>query len=519
MNETVGAILRDRPEEGNHTGLPLPNATRARAVIIICAGAALAFGAFAVLGSGQWVVAGLIVLVFAVAALTLPLPLVALTLAALVPLQFYFPVAGSLNLRGALVFVAVAALRVLVSALVRPFGFAQGTARLRPFLWLLPAALFLLAAFVAALDAPNRYDALKGIYDWLPIFAAAFVASAIAATDRVRRQIVFLLIAAGVGEALLGLAEYALGLNRVMDGLRLPVSDVFFQPNLLRARLSDVSFNWILDGRVVPFGTFINGIDYAVFLAAILTLVLALALGREERPQAERHLPFAIRYLQPIALLAGATLMGSALLLTFKGSGLIALGGGVGALALLYLPRLSRRTLALGGIVLALAALLALPFAAAIVQRGAFLIQREAGELTATGRTAIWARLLAFLPPRPWFGYGLHNAVSLVEPLPSLSGGAFAFNTPTAESAYVAALIETGVVGFSALMLFLIGVLARAYRRARSAAAPALDLGILAAVVAVLFGNLTVAGFTTDQNGLLLGILIGLIFSPAHEPA
>jgi O-antigen ligase len=96
----------------------------------------------------------------------------------------------------------------------------------------------------------------------------------------------------------------------------------------------------------------------------------------------------------------------------------------------------------------------------------------------------------------------------LVAPLPSLNAGTFVFNIPTAESAYVAALVETGIVGFAALMLFILVVLARAYRNAQSARA----IGIAAATVAIFCGSLTVVGLTTDQNGMLLGVLIGLIF-------
>jgi len=37
--------------------------------------------------------------------------------------------------------------------------------------------------------------------------------------------------------------------------------------------------------------------------------------------------------------------------------------------------------------------------------------------------------------------------------------------------------------------------------------------GVLAAIVALLCGNLTVSALTTDQNGLLLGVLIGMVFA------
>ena len=155
---------------------------------------------------------------------------------------------------------------------------------------------------------------------------------------------------------------------------------------------------------------------------------------------------------------------------------------------------------------------LAAPFYSDLTQRVVFLIQRETGALFDTGRTVIWAQVLADLPQRLWFGWGLNNSGLLVAPLPSLNGGAFVFNFPTAESAYVAALVETGIVGFAALLLFVAVVLARAYGVVRATRASACAVGISAATVALFCGSLTVVSLTTDQNGMLLGVLIGMIF-------
>ena len=139
--------------------------------------------------------------------------------------------------------------------------------------------------------------------------------------------------------------------------------------------------------------------------------------------------------------------------------------------------------------------------------------------ITVTKRGKAVARLVPVesAPERPLFGFGLNNTTWLLDWIPSLSGGAFVLNTATPESAYIAALVETGVVGFGALMLFIIIVVVRAYRNAQAARTPALDIGICAAVVAILCGSLTVVGLTTDQNGMLLGALSGLIFSTANS--
>jgi hypothetical protein len=469
---------------------PVIASARERVVLLACVGVALAFGAFAALGSAQWLAMTIVVILLFVAALTLPLSSVALVLAALLPFQIYFQIPGtSLTLRATELFVLAAALRVLVQRVAR-----KDWARWQ--FWILPAALFLLVASVAALGAENRYLAFKGIQDWLVIFAAVFVFGEVASSRPIVVRLVLVLIAGGVEQAVLGLLEYASGVTSILDVLRMPVSTIFFQPNLLNERLADGSFNWIVFDRASPFGTFINGIDYAIFLATILGLALALL--------------FAERVPLRFGLFFGSVLlMGAALLLTFKGSGLIALVGAAVTVVLFSLHRLSPRMFAIGLIGLGSAILLALPFTDLIVQRALFLVQREQGGTGTAGRLEIWASLMQVFAQRPVFGYGLNQAAVLTEATPTLNRGAFGFNYPSAESAYVAALVDTGMAGFAALMALFTATLARAARRADS---DALYVGILAAMVALLVGNLTVAGFTTDQNGMLLGMLIGMVF-------
>jgi O-antigen ligase len=466
-------------------------AARERAVLAVFAGAALAIGALAAFGLSQLFVTAVIVFLIVVAALTLPLPWVAIIVAVSIPLQFYFEIPGSsFTLRSAVVFVFAAAARLLAQRFTRKELLRWQT-------WMLPAALFLIAALIAALGAQSRYLAFKGIYDWLIIFATAFVIGEIAQSRKLIERLVFVLLVGGVAEAALGLVQYAVGLNNVLTALRLPASTLFYQPSLLRERLTDVSFNWVVFDRAAPFGTFINGIDFAIFVAAILGLALALLFAARE------HTRIAV-------LFASVLLMGTALLLTFKGSGLLAFAGAAAAVALFSLRRLSPRIVGIGIIGIGVAIVLALPFASEIAQRAAFIVQREQGATGTAGRLEIWAWLFQDFLQRPIFGYGLNHAALMTEASRTLRYGAVAFNSPSAESAYVSALIETGLVGFAALMVLFAAVLTRATRYAR---ADAVFVGILAALVALLLGNLTVAGFTTDQNGMLLGALIGMTFA------
>ncbi len=475
--------------------ISLTRSERERAVRVICSAAVLCLGGFGALVSPQWLAATILVVIIFFAALTLPLAWVPMVLAALMPFQLYFDIPDTaLTLRVAGLFAFAAALRLLISRFLRK-DLARWPA------WLLPAAFFLASAVIGTLTAASRYLAFKGIYDWFTIFAAAFVVSE---TVRARQQVARLalvLIAGGVLEAALGLLQYASGLDAVLNLLRMPISSLFFQPNLLQERLADLSFNWVVFERASPFGTFINGIDYAVFLAAVMGL--ALVGISVERTRTKLALLFEC-----------ILLMGAALLLTFKGSGVLALGGAVAITVLLLFHRPSPRLFAIVVIGLGCAILLSLPFTDLIVQRGLFLLQREQGGTGTAGRLEIWAGLLQVFAQRPIFGFGLNHAAALTEASRTLNRGAIAFNFPSAESAYVSTLVETGFVGFTALLALFAVTFRRAVRRARG---DRLFVGVAAALVALWMGNLTVAGFTTDQNGMLLGMLIGMVYASTPE--
>ncbi len=549
---------------------------RERALILIFTIAAVGAGALAAIASFPVLAFAGGLLLIAVAAWALPLIWLGPVLGALIPFQFYLPVpATSFTLRAALVFLVAVAVRIVVD---RPRSSVGG--RRSSVVWLLPAVLFLLAALVAAWGAQDYYAALKGIYDWLVVVLTAMVVAALAPSAVTVRRILSVLIVGGVAQALLGLLQYVLGLDTVLGLLRLPISGLFYQPNLLKDRLGDLSFNWVTFDRALPFGTFINGIDYAVFLAAILSLIIALVIAREQpsagaefggetaraarhceeprsgdeaipdmteiaspqklllatiapqvsaglvapsggvtnRRQIEPHQPSAVGGQRSlIAHAVGAVPIAIALLLTFKGSGLLALLGGMAAIALGSLSRLSRKTAAIGLVLVVGALAVALPFADLIGQRALFLVQREQGSLSAVGRLQIWAGLSQFVAQRPLFGYGLNNAIALIAPQWTLREGALGFVFSTPESAYVSALVETGLVGFVALAGWLLMAVANGYQRARAARQAAPFVSMVAALLALVFGNLTVSGLTTDQNGMLLGMLVGLIYGSQND--
>lgn len=466
---------------------------RVRIIIVAFALGAIVAGGFAATNAIEATGVILLTAAFAVAALTLPRAWIPVALVGLIPLQFYFPVASGLNLRGAFVFVVVAALRFLFHRIAQGNLWCWSA-------WMMPALLFVVAASLSAIGAENRYAAFKGIYDWLPVFATAFVVSEAVKSTRWLGRLLVSVVIAGLMEAMLGIAQSFQSVDQMVQWLQMPLSGIVYQPNLLRDRLVDLSFNWVLDGRVIPFGTFINAIDYAIWLATILMLGLGLTIDAK---RAARKIFWAMAN--------GAML--AALLMTFKGSGILALLGGLMVFAFIYARRFDVRTQMFGLAVILGGGFIALTFEP-IAQRILFLLQREAGMLTGVGRAAIWMQLFAALPRQWLFGFGLNNAVGLVEPLPSMRGGEFVLVPTAPESAYVAALVETGIVGFAVLFWFLGAVLKQAYRGATRSPT---QIGILAALAALFIGNLTVTGLTTDQNSFLFGTLIGIVFASVHD--
>lgn len=466
--------------------------SRTAVVLAICAGISIALGAFAAIGSTAWLATSVVLSLLVLAAWALPLEWGMLLVAALVPWQLYFPLFDTLySLRLAMVLALALALRV-------------AGAQFRWRIWMLPVAIFLVSALIAAAAAANHYLALKGIFDWLAVLGALYVTSEIVVSGLWSRRVILVLIAGGALEAVLGLVQYGLGLARILDMLDAPASQFLYQPRLLRERMIDLSFNWIMEGRAIPFGTFINAIDYAVYLAAILVIILAMVWN--SGVSRDGH------WWRTLGLAGSVLLVGGTLLLTLKGSGILALVGGVATVAGLSIRRtllIQRTPVAL---VLVAVIVLFLWFADPLLQRAAFLVQREQGAFGMVGRLGIWSQLVSPFLARPLFGYGINNAAPLLEPTRTLSGGAFGFVSTAPESAYVAALIETGAVGLLSLVLLYAATFVRGLRTLSSGNDHGIMIGAMAGLAAILFGNLAVTGFTTDQNGMLMGILMGIVW-------
>jgi O-antigen ligase len=205
-----------------------------------------------------------------------------------------------------------------------------------------------------------------------------------------------------------------------------------------------------------------QGVFYeASTLGNLCTFFLEMIAVALFRPRAERPVSMA-------AMLAGGVALVSALVLSYSRASLVNL-----AVALIVLLWLNRRRvrlarfltagLLLGGAAFAILAGLLPIFARAywlrIVQSFSYLF--ESPDAILSGRIHSWTFLLQFLVAHPWhavFGIGYKT----------LAYSDFIGQTAIADNTYLSVLIETGLVGLAALLVWNVAVIRASYRAARS---------------------------------------------------
>jgi len=193
-------------------------------------------------------------------------------------------------------------------------------------------------------------------------------------------------------------------------------------------------------------------------LCAFFLEMIAVALFRA---RAERPVSMA-------AMLAGGVALASALVLSYSRASLVNLA--VALVVLLWLNRkrvrmgrfLAAATVLGGAAAAALIGLLPI-FARAywlrIVQSFAYLF--ESPDATLSGRIHSWTTLLQFLAAHPWhavFGIGYKT----------LPYSDFIGQTAIADNTYVSILVETGVVGLAALLVWNVAILRASCRASKS---------------------------------------------------
>ncbi|HEX6122004.1 MAG TPA: O-antigen ligase family protein, partial [Ktedonobacterales bacterium] len=367
---------------------------------------------------------------------------------------------------------------------------------------------YLLVIIASLLVASSRAATLKEMVKWAEVLAVVALVLWLATTLVRVRVLVWGLLLAGLAEAVLGYAQWAIGAGALGPG----------------------------GASLRVFGTFAQPNPYAAFLNFALPLALAIALwSREPR---ERWVAGAVAVL----------LMGAEALAASRGAAL----GLLAALAVLVVAgwrweRQAARLLLVGGPLLVLAWLFGL-IPGGVRER--VLAQLRLGDVTLGGqvndanfstieRLAHWAAGLRMFAAHPLLGVGAGNYTAAyahfaVAGWPEPLGHAHNY--------YITAAAETGLLGLlaflavagCALLAGWCAVRARVVpdvsgapwrRSVRRAADADLALGLFAVVVAVLVHSLTDDLFVHAMElcfalclGLLMRLALGLA-PVAHAPA
>jgi O-antigen ligase len=469
------------------------------ALIVACAG-----GLAAALATDLYT-STVIVLIAAsvIGLLGLPLSWSVPTLVFLVPFRFYVSLPGSKFEFALTNFIIVGFAGACLAA-----GLAGERPRFRR--WELLIIAWLTWTLVSLGWTSQPAGSLRGVFQWLMVFGSILISArcVIEATDptRAARRILIALMALVGVWCIVGFVEVALGLDSIVGMLGTPAAAALFPLGLLDTKLGAFDFNWRSGNDVQPFGPFINAIEFGIFTAIGLGSAVALAVRRSAL--VPRWLVLSV-----FALAAAANVA------CLKATGWIAAGVAI-AVAFVSLGRSLRRVIGISVATLAVIGGVLFAFREALIQRVQDLAARE-GQTGATAealtRPAIWLGYLDVARTQPLTGLGLGAAISYgpVHWTRLRGGDAVAVQLPT-ENGYLTVLVESGVVGLGLLTATLVGAAVIGLKLSRRFPNdPLAEAGGIAAIgiAAILAGNMTVDAFIGDINGVLEGVLVGIVIA------
>ena len=370
-----------------------------------------------------------------------------------------------------------------------------------------PIVLMVLAVAAGTLRATALAPALKELVRWLEILIVYLAATDLLRAPGRRALLLALLLGAGVLEAFIGYAQFAL-------------------------RLGPPSFR--TGGFLRAYGTFGQPNPFAGYLGTVLPLGLALVVVGWFSRQARAGLAFRL------ALLALALLLG-ALLASMSRGGWLGFALAVAVVASLYDRRAFVVALVLGAAgaaVLVLGAFDLLPpqISGRLAQIVSYFGLFDARQVAATAanwavveRMAVWQAAWSMFESYPFLGVGPGNYPIAYYEHAFLGGGSTGYpvlypefalpgwleSMGHAHNLYLNTLAENGAVGLAAFLVFWFAAIAavwRAYRRLPPTATwweRAVPLGVLGVFAQVslhnFFDNLMVHGLNV-QLALLLAL-------------
>lgn len=423
----------------------------------------------------------------AVAAIALPLTKIVGLIFVLLPFQLFLPLIDAPTISLAEALVVIAFCKFLIQLLL-------DQRRLVPTSLDKLILIIIMTVILSFFFSPSFNSSLKGTI-LLAIFFMIYYLVTNTATTKVRvYTLINYLLAGGIAQSAIGLLQFLGGEKAAWGFLLSPLAPWLYHPDRLAQKVWAEDTNFLMFGRYFPFGTFVNSIDYAVYLAMISGLSISLTLCLP--PSRSRK----IKGLTSI-ILVGMTA------LTLKGTGWVALIAGLIFIALLRLANVTS-IIVIGGIILAMGMVTGLYEISQ--QRVGFFLSPEGSLIR---RLPIWKHYLQVFAERPIIGHGFYTSL-LFAPLHSTyqRGVRVTVSCPT-ENFYVALLVEVGLIGLITFVCVFIQVVKTAlqsYRRSRVPELRGVALGIGAASVALAAGNFTANIQMGEQISLLFWSIAGL---------
>lgn len=283
----------------------------------------------------------------------------------------------------------------------------------------------------------------------------------------------------------------ALGYTLAAGGVALSLFAVY-----QKARFGTVLYGRFPVPSGTPFGPFVNHNHFAgwVEASALVTLGLALETARRRGPLA-------------LLLFGAAGFMGIALALSESRGGLLATFAGALALAWLAWGAAKRGPVLLGAAGLAVLVFLVAFAPGSVAERWTRLPE---GDDSVAFRVRLWTDSLGLASASPILGSGLGTYAAAIPPY---RRGPDETRAEFAESDWIQALCETGVLGLAVALGLLVAVLRAARWALDDDSAPGVRQGAFAAVVALSVHGLVDFNLHVPSNALLFAVLLGVLAS------
>lgn len=355
----------------------------------------------------------------------------------------------------------------------------------------LPITLFILMMIISIFISTDKPTSLKYTIKWTSSIMLYFIVVNNIENHREIKRLLGIIIASGIGLALIGIVEYALGGERMYNFVSTSrLAPLIIEPETLKVKLAGDGFNWFrLPTPTRAFGTFACAVGYSAYLGLILPLSSWLLFKR-----------WAGQKWAGIGIL----LMIIAVILSFTRSAWLGMAASLFLMMLLSRRLLRPGRLSIIGIILFLC-LVTLPLSTHIKNRTLQIFDSK----EISSRLGLWETAANIIKARPILGVGVANyedgaaRFAKIGPADSLP----------AHSNYLQIGAEMGLLGLAAFLWIIIGGIVcslRIFKRSTDKEIRLLGLGFLGFWTWFAIQSQFATYYESDKFSMLFWLMTGL---------